>query len=46
MKIIGAAEAMGNLERMIATVKGQEGQESKFAKALGRKGAGARTRRA
>ena len=34
MKIIDAAEAMVNLERMVAAVKGQEGQESKFAKAL------------
>ena len=34
MKIIGAAEAMLNLERTVAAVKGQEMQESKFAKAL------------
>jgi hypothetical protein len=34
MKIIDAAEAMVNLERMVAAVKGQEEQESKFAKAL------------
>src|ERR1700737_1484138 len=34
MKIINAAEALVNLERMVAAVKGQEGQESKFTKAL------------
>src|ERR1700681_1329504 len=34
MKITDAAEAMVNLERMVAAVKGQEEQESKFAKAL------------
>src|ERR1700731_1458947 len=34
MKIIDAAEAMVNLERTVAAVKGQEGQESRFAKAL------------
>ena len=34
MTIIDAAEAMVNLERMVAAVKGQEVQESKFAKAL------------
>src|SRR5205085_2785196 len=34
MKIIDAADAMVNLERMVATVKGQAGQESKLAKAL------------
>jgi hypothetical protein len=34
MTIIDAAEAMVNLERMVAAVKGQEEQESKFAKAL------------
>jgi hypothetical protein len=34
MKIIDAAEAMVNLERIVAAVKGQEAQESKFAKAL------------
>ena len=34
MKIIDAAEAMVNLERLVAAVKGQEVQESKFAKAL------------
>jgi len=34
MKIIDAAEAMVNLERMVAAVKGQEVQESKFANAL------------
>src|SRR6202171_2499411 len=34
MKIIDAAEAMVNLERMVAAVKGQDAQESKFAKAL------------
>src|ERR1700693_1799172 len=34
MKIIDAGEAMVNLERMVAAVKGQEVQESKFAKAL------------
>jgi hypothetical protein len=37
MKITDAAEAMVNLERLVAAVKGQEEQESKFAKALGRK---------
>src|SRR5438067_11663158 len=34
MKIANAADAMVNLERMITAVKGQEGQESKFARAL------------
>ena len=34
MNIIDAAEAMVNLERMVAAVTGQEAQESKFAKAL------------
>src|SRR5258707_1503654 len=34
MTIIDAAEAMVNLERMVAAVKGQEEQESKVAKAL------------
>src|SRR5882757_4410336 len=34
MTIIDAAEAMVNLERMVAAVKGQEEQESKFTKAL------------
>src|SRR5713226_1283111 len=34
MKIIDAAEAMVNLERVVAAVKGQEVQESRFAKAL------------
>jgi hypothetical protein len=34
MKIIDVAEAMVSLERMVAAVKGQEAQESKFAKAL------------
>jgi hypothetical protein len=34
MNTIGVAEAMVNLERLVAAVKGQEGQESKFAKAL------------
>jgi hypothetical protein len=34
MKTIDAAEAMVNLERTVAAVKGQEAQESKFAKAL------------
>lgn len=34
MKIIDAAEAMVDLERMVAAVKGQEAQESKFGKAL------------
>src|SRR5436190_1663664 len=34
MKIIDAAEALVNLERLVAAVKGQEAQESKFAKAL------------
>jgi len=34
MKITDAAEALLNLERMVAVVKGHEGQESKFAKAL------------
>src|SRR3984893_19084567 len=34
VKVIDAAEAMVNLERMVAAVKGQEAQESKFAKAL------------
>jgi hypothetical protein len=36
MKIIDAAEALVNLERVIAAVKGQETQESRFAKALAR----------
>ncbi len=34
MKIIDAAEAMVNLERMVAAVTGQDVQESKFARAL------------
>src|ERR1700730_17305234 len=34
MKIIDAAEAMVTLERTVATVKGQDAQESRFAKAL------------
>ncbi len=34
MNTLDAAEAMVNLERMVAAVKGQEGQDSKFAKAL------------
>ena len=34
MTILDAAEAMVNLERLVAAVKGQEEQESKFAKAL------------
>ncbi len=34
MKIIDAAEAMVNLERMVAAVEGQAVPESKFAKAL------------
>src|SRR5580704_5139872 len=34
MKIIDAAEAMVDLERMVAAVKGQDIQESRFAKAL------------
>src|SRR5437588_9803769 len=34
MKTMDAAEAMVNLERVVAAVKGQEVQESKFAKAL------------
>jgi hypothetical protein len=34
MNIIDAAEAMVNLERTVAAVKGQDAQESKFAKAL------------
>ena len=34
MKIIDAADAMVSLERMVAAVKGQEVQESNFAKAL------------
>src|SRR5438876_7976672 len=34
MNVIDAAEAMGALERVVAAVKGQEVQESKFAKAL------------
>src|SRR6266567_9107829 len=34
MNTIGAAEAMVNLERLVAAVKGREAQESKFAKAL------------
>jgi hypothetical protein len=34
MKIVDAAQAMVNLERTVAAVKGQDAQESKFAKAL------------
>src|SRR5438094_6737397 len=34
MKIIDAAAAMVNLERMVAAVKGREAQDSKFARAL------------
>src|SRR5438876_8983727 len=34
MTILDAAEAMVNLERMVAAVKGEEVQESKFTKAL------------
>src|SRR5260370_27176115 len=34
MKILDAAEALDNLERMVAAVKGQEVRESKFAKVL------------
>src|SRR5437762_14108517 len=34
MKIAAVAEAMHNLERVVAAVKGHEEQESKFAKAL------------
>jgi hypothetical protein len=34
MKTIDAAEAMVNLERLVAAVKGQDAQESKFSKAL------------
>src|SRR3989440_9402359 len=34
MRTIAAAEAMATLERTVAAVKGQEAQESKFAKAL------------
>src|SRR5437868_14733432 len=34
MKTMHAAEAMANLERMVAAVKGQDVQESKFAKAI------------
>ena len=34
MNVLDAAEAMVTLDRMVAAVKGQEGQESKFAKAL------------
>src|SRR5437763_6727860 len=34
MNIIGAAEAMATLERMVAAVKGHSVQESRFAKAL------------
>jgi hypothetical protein len=34
MAITGASEALGNLERMVAAVKGEEPTESKFAKAL------------
>src|ERR1700757_2839986 len=34
MNTSGATEAMVNLERMVAAVKGQEGPGSKFAKAL------------
>src|SRR5436305_11837007 len=34
MKITDAAEAMVNLERVVAAVKGQEARDSKFTKAL------------
>ena len=34
MTLIDSAEAMVNLERMVAAVKGRDAQESKFAKAL------------
>src|SRR5205823_6085725 len=34
MRIIDTAEAMVNLERMVAAVKGEQEQESKFARAL------------
>src|SRR5438105_272579 len=34
MKVIDATEAMVNLERTLAAVKGRDAQESKFAKAL------------
>jgi hypothetical protein len=34
MKTVDAAEAMVNLERVVAAVKGQEAQDSKFAKDL------------
>src|SRR5918911_313703 len=34
MKILDTAKAMASLERVVAAVKGQEGRESKFAKAL------------
>jgi len=34
MKLIDAADAMVNLERVVAAVKGKEGQDSKFGKAL------------
>jgi hypothetical protein len=34
MKIVDAADAMVNLEGVVAAVKGQEDQESRFAKAL------------
>jgi hypothetical protein len=34
MRIIDAAEAMSDLEKMVAAVKGQDEQESKFAKVL------------
>src|SRR5436309_2225709 len=36
MNTVDAAEAMASLERVIAAVKDQEAQESKFAKALAR----------
>ena len=34
MKLIDAADALSNLERLVAAVKGQDAPESKFAKAL------------
>src|SRR5436853_1241428 len=34
MNTMSVAEALVNLERMVAAVKGQEGQESRFTKAL------------
>jgi hypothetical protein len=34
MTITDAAEAMVSLERIVAAVKGHEGQDSKFARAL------------